>query len=193
MLSRAITLIRWRFSGALQWPLFAVLTVADAVLLRVLPISGTGTPLASGLLLAMFFNLVAVAGLGRILAWALRRRRPDVPRVVAEDRAGVALLCTVTLALVTGGILHAPQADDAEQALRAQQKAAEAYVLAHGQPAHRAQLGAMDTEQHSADFFRTCVPGDPAREVAALCLLIDTSQDPPKVVVDRDRSPNRHL
>lgn len=185
--------LRWRLRGATLWPLFALLTVTDAVLLLVLPIAGTGTPLIQGLLLAMFFNLVAVAGLGRLVGWWLRRRRPEVPRVVAEDRAGSALLCAVTLALITGGIIHVPEAGDAERAVRAQQGAAEAYVRAHGQAPHRANLGAMDTEQHSPEFFRTCVPGDPATDVAALCLLIDTSVDPPRVVVDRDRSPNRHL
>lgn len=185
--------LRWRLAGALQWPLFALLTVADAVLLHLLPIAGTGTPLPQGLLLAMFFNLVAVAGLGRAVSWWLRRRRPDVPRVVADDRAGVALLCAVTLALLTAGAIHAPGADDAEEALRAQQRATEAFVLAHGEPAHRANLERMDIEQHGPEFFRTCVPGDPAAEIDALCLLIDTSVDPPKVVVDRDRAPNRGL
>ena len=109
------------------------------MLLQVLPISGTGPPLAGALLLAMFFNLVAVAGLGRVLSWALRRRRPDVPKVIADDRAGSVLLCTVTLALLAGGIAHAPRADDAERALRSQQRATEAFVVAHGEPAHREQ------------------------------------------------------
>lgn len=185
--------LRWRLRGALQWPLFAALTVADAVLLGVLPIAGTGTPFVQGLLLAMFFNLVAVAALGRTVAGRLRRRRPDMPKVVAEDRAGAGLLCLVTVALVAGGIVHAPGAGDARSALRAQQEAVQAYVLAHGEPAHRAHLAAMDTQQHADDFFRTCVPGDPARDVAPLCLLVDTSRDPPVVSVDRDRSPNRHL
>lgn len=185
--------LRWRLRGALQWPLFAVLTVADAVLLMVLPISGTGPGLAYALLLAMFLNLVAVAGFGRVVAWAVRRRRPDVPRVVAEDRAGVVLLSVVTGTLVVGGILHAPGAGEAERALRAQAAAVRAFVAAHGEPAHRARVAQMDVEQHGSDFFRTCVPGDPAADVAPLCLLIDTSQDPPVISVDRDRSPNRHL
>ncbi|MFL5844879.1 MAG: hypothetical protein ACJ762_09315 [Solirubrobacteraceae bacterium] len=183
--------LRWRMAGAWQWPLFALLTVVDAVLLRVLPISGTGTPLVSGLLLAMFFNLVAVAGLGRLVAWAMQRRDPGAPRLVAEDRAGVILVTLVTLAIVVGGILHAPGADDAIASLEAQEKAARAFVLAHGDEVHRRNLSAIDTEQHAEDFFRTCVPG--AGDVPALCLLIDTSVDPPKVVVDTDRSPNRHL
>ena len=174
--------------GALQWPLFVVLTVVDAVLLMVLPISGTGPPLIPALLLAMFFNLVAVAVLGRLAARLVRRRRPDMPRVVAEDRGGVALLLAVTAALVVGGLIHAPRADEAERALRAQAEAARAYVAAHGTAEQRANVGAMDTQQHAPDFFRTCIPGDPA-----VCLLIDTSVDPPKVTVDADRSPNRHL
>ena len=180
--------LRWRLEGALQWPLFAALTVVDAVLLMVLPISGTGPSFVPALLLAMFFNLVAVAALGRPAARLVRRRRPDMPRVVAEDRGGVALLCAVTVALVTAGLIHAQQADEAERALRAQAEATRAYVLAHGTDEQVANLAAMDTQQHAEDFFRTCVPGDPA-----LCLLIDTSVSPPKVSVDRDRSPNRHL
>jgi hypothetical protein len=178
-------------AGAWQWPLFALLTVVDGVLLRVLPISGTGTPIVSGLLLAMFFNLVAVAGLGRLVTWGMRRGDPSAPREVAEDRAGVLLLCLVTAALIAGGIVHAPGADDANDAVRAQGRAARAYVLAHGDAVHVHNLSAMDTEQHADDFFRTCVPG--GGDVPALCLLIDTSVDPPKIVVDTDRSPNRHL
>lgn len=185
--------LRWRLRGALQWPLFAVLTIVDAVLLGVLPITGTGTGFVSALLLAMFFNLTAVAALGRLAAWWVRRRRPQIPKVVAEDRAGVALLCAVTVALVVAGIVHAPGAHEAQRAMRAQRDAVRAYVLAHGGPVHRANLEAMDTEQHGDDFFRTCVPGDAARDVAPLCLLVDTRHDPPLVHVDRDRSPNRHL
>jgi hypothetical protein len=185
--------LRWRLKGALQWPLFVVLTILDAVLLMVLPISGTGPGLASALLLAMFFNLVAVAALGRALAWWVHRRRRGIPRIVAEDRAGVVLLSLVTAALLAGGIIHAPAADDAEHAVRAEREAVRAYVLAHGRPAHRAHLAAMDTEQHADDFFRTCVPGDAAARVPPLCLLVDTTQDPPLVHVDHDRSPNRHL
>lgn len=185
--------LRWRLRGALLWPLFAALTVVDAVLLGVLPIAGRGTGLAAGLLLAMFFNLVAVAGLGRLAARALRRRRPELPKVVAEDRAGCALLAAVTVALVAGGLIHAPGREAADRAVQAQRDAVRAYVLAHGAPAHRAHVGAMDTQEQSDDFFRTCVPGDAAAGVPPLCLLIDTGSDPPVVRVDADRTPNRHL
>ena len=185
--------LRWRLRGALQWPLFAVLTLADAILLGVLPIAGTGTPFPQALLLAMFFNLVAIAALGRIVARGMRRRRPDLPGVVAEDRAGVALLCSVTVALVVTGLVHAPQREDAEESVRAQQEAVRQFVLAHGSPAHRANLDAVDVEQHAPDFFRSCVPGDEARDVPPLCLFVDTSTDPPGLSVDDDRRPNQQL
>ena len=185
--------LRWRLRGALLWPLFAALTVIDAVLLGVLPISGRGTGFLAGLLLAMFFNLIVVAGLGRPATRVLRRRRPELPGEVAEDRAGSFLLALVTLALVVGGAIHAPGRQAADRAAQAQRDAVRAYVLAHGAPAHRAHLGAMDTDQQSDDFFRTCIPGDATDGVPPLCVLVDTGTDPPTVAVDPDRTPNRHL
>jgi hypothetical protein len=78
--------LRWRMRGAWQWPAFAALTVVDALLLTRLPFyeEGPGT-LVGGLLLAMFFNLLAVAVVGPLLGVRLRRRRPDLPRPVAAD------------------------------------------------------------------------------------------------------------
>ena len=185
--------LRWRLRGALLWPLFAVLTILDAVLLGVLPVAGRGTGPVAGLLLAMFLNLVAVAALGRPAARLLLRRRPALPREVAEDRAGSALVVAVTLGLVVAGALHAPGRAAADRAVREERDAVRAYVLAHGAPAHRAHLAQMDTEQHAESFFRTCVPGDPADGVPPLCLLVDTSGAAPVVSVDADRTPNRHL
>ena len=185
--------LRWRWRGATLWPLFGFLTVAEAVLLGLLPIAGRHTGVAGGLLLAMFLNLVAVAALGRGAAVLLRRRRPDLPRVVAEDRAGTALLLVVAAGLLTLGLVHIPARHAADRAYRAQREAARAYVLAHGDSVHRAHLGALDTEQESDTLFRTCVPGDAAAGVPPLCLLIDTDVTPPRVRVDSDRTPNRHL
>lgn len=177
--------LRWRLAGALRWPLFAALTVVDAVLLMLRPIAGAGPSAVPALLLAMFFNLVAVAVLGRPAARLVRRRRPDLPPPVVEDRAGAALLCAVTAAIVAGGFAHAGAAADARRALAAQEAAVRAFVLAHGTARQRESLGAVDTRQHADDYFRACVPGAPP-----VCLLVDTSQDPPVVVVDADRSPN---
>src|SRR3954452_23827371 len=59
--------LRWRIKGATLWPLFWLLTVVDAVLMEVLPIAGAdGPPLVGALLLALLFNILAVAVLGRV-------------------------------------------------------------------------------------------------------------------------------
>jgi hypothetical protein len=181
--------LRWRLRGALQWPLFAGLTVADAVLLQALPLSGRHTDFFAALLLAMFCNLLAVAALGRLAARRLRTRRPDLPRVVAEDRAGSALLVLVSVGLLTAGIAHAPARHAADRAFAAQRAAVRAYVIAHGAAVYRANLGGMLTREQSDGFFRTCVLGDPEAGLPPLCLLIRTDHDPPFVTVDPDRTP----
>lgn len=138
----------------------------------------------------MFFNLVAVAALGRAGGLWLRRRRPDLPREVAEDRAGSALLLAVTALVVVGGLAHLPAHDAARRAWDAQRRAVRDYVLVHAPRAYRLHLGQLDTQQHADDFFRTCVPGG---ALPPLCLLVRTDTDPPTVSVDRDRTLNRHL
>jgi hypothetical protein len=184
--------LRWRLRGASQWPLFMGLTVADAVLLTVLPVSGRHTGLVPGLLVAMFLNLVAVAGPGRAIGLWLRRRHAGLPKVVAEDRAGSASLAIVSAGLLAAGLLHIPAREAADRAARAQGAAVRAFVGAHGAPANRAHLDQMDVEQESDDLFRTCVPGDPGAGVPPLCVIVQTSTDPPIVHLDADRTPNRH-
>lgn len=98
--------LRWRARGTTQWPLFVVLTAIEGVLLGPLPISGEHTGLVPGLLLAMFFNLITVAVLAPIGGRLLRRRRPDLPAIVAVDRAGSALLVVVFLGLLAGGLAN---------------------------------------------------------------------------------------
>lgn len=181
--------VRWRLRGATLWPGFAVALVVDAVLLHVLPIAGEGRPgPVASLLLAGFFNLVAVA-LGAPLAGrALRRRRPEMPRVVADDQAGTVLLALVTAALVVLGLVHRPALQDSERDRLAQAEAVRAYV-AHRAPAeYRANIDRADTSRQGPDLWRTCVPGrDPHR---ALCLFVTTDQSPPGIAVDRDQRPN---
>ena len=61
-------------------------TIVDVVLLHVLPIAGNGgTGWVPAFLLAGCLNVVAIAALGGIGGWLLRRRRPDLPKVVADE------------------------------------------------------------------------------------------------------------
>ncbi len=184
--------LRWRWRGALLWPLFALLTVGDALLLGVLPIAGDGgTELVSALLLSFFFNLVAVAVVAPLVALALRRRRPDLPKVVSEDYAGTALLACVTLGLLAGGLVHRPDVRDAEHDMIVQQDAARRFVARQGPLEFRARVRESDSLKLGDDYYRTCVPGpDPKRW---FCVFVDTTDSPPGITVDTNRVSNRQL
>ena len=158
------TRLRWRLRGATMWPAFLLAVVVDALLLRALPIAGDTAPdvFAAGLL-AFFFNLVVVA-VGAPLAGRLwRGRRPGLPKVIADDRAGTALIAAV----------------------------ARAFVLDRAPAAFRVNVARMDTWTQGPGLYRTCVPGPDARR--SYCVFVDTRHDPPLVVRDRDQSPNSVL
>src|SRR5919107_3404528 len=108
---QALRRLRWRLLGAWQWPAFVALTLADGVVLPKLPFyeGGPGSVFA-GVLLSGFANLFAVAVLAPLAARALRRRRPDLPRLVARDYAGTALIAALFLAMLGGGLAHRPAA-----------------------------------------------------------------------------------
>ena len=106
-------------SGAWLWPAFLFLTVVDGVLITLLPpYSGTPPGLVGGLLLAGFANLLLTAVVAPFAGRALRRRRPDLPRPVALDYAGTALLCALTVVLVLAGLAHRPAVGRAGAATR---------------------------------------------------------------------------
>jgi hypothetical protein len=182
------TRLRWRMRGAWQWPVFAALTVAEAVLLNALPVWGDGPGgFAGGLLLAGCLNLIVVAVLAPAVGMLLRRRRRDLPRAIATDYAGTALLGALALALLAGGFGHRAGLLH-ERAARTAAIFQVAHYVRAQEPAYRAGLNEMDTLRVEDDMYRACVTGaDPDRP---LCLFVRTDQSPPGVTQDPDRAPN---
>jgi hypothetical protein len=183
--------VRWRLRGAWMWPAFALLTLLDTALLHVLPLHGDdGTDPVPAFLLAGCLNVVAIAVGGTLGGWALRRRRPDLPKVVADDYAGTAVLLTLTLVFGVVGLAQLPgrrahRADEAAQAA-----AARAFVDAQA-PAYRTGLSAATTLQIDDELYRTCIPGrDPD---AWLCLYIDTTNRPATARRDPSGASNAQL
>jgi hypothetical protein len=179
--------LRWRLSGAWQWPTFAVLTAADAVILARLPFSGGRADLLGCLLVAGLLNLIVVAVGSHLGGWLVRRRRPDLPRDIAADRAGTIGLVALCVVLLAGGLAHrrALTADDklVEMVLRESE-----IFAAHRAPARYLPLHGADTVREGRDVFRTCYAGpDPRRD---FCVVIRT--DEPALVkrVDDDQRPN---
>ena len=171
-----------------MWPAFLACTIVDGLLLHELPISGDGSRVIPATLFSAFLNLVAVAlvapGVGRLVR---RRWRRDLPRTVANDYAGTALIGAVTATLLVGGLLHRPAVAAHERAVRAQAAAARDYFVTAAPVRLHARLGEADTIKLADDLYRTCVPDRPRR---AFCLFVRTTQDPPVVREDLDRTPN---
>jgi hypothetical protein len=180
--------LRWRMRGAWLWPTFVVFTVSEGVLMHLLPPfeGGPGTVLA-GLLVAGFANLFCVGVLARLAGRWVRRRRPDLPRPIADDYAGTALVCLLGAALLAAGLAHRP-AVAAEQAdRRAQLAAVHGYVVAQA-PDYRRGLDRVDTIELEPEMYRSCVPGpDPKRW---LCLFVETDQHPAGIRLDPDMTSN---
>ena len=181
--------LRWRLRGALLWPVLVVLTLADALLLGRLPIAGDdGTAFVPALLLAMFFNLVALAVVAPFVSRRLRRRRPDLPKVIADDRAGTALVCLVTAGLLAGGLVHRSAVDDVQRDLVVQQDAARTFIAHEAPPEFRTRTAESTSIKLEDDLFRTCVPGDDPKRW--FCVFVTTDTAPPGITVDVGREPN---
>jgi hypothetical protein len=180
--------LRWRLRGAWQWPAFVALTVFNGIVLARLPFYGDGPGgVIPGVLLAGFLNLFAVAVVAPLVGSAVRRARPDLPRIVARDYAGTAVLAAIAALLLAGGLLHRPAVADEEGDERAVVGSVHDYVLTQA-PEYRDGRGAIDALRIVPDQYRACVPGDdPSRW---LCLIVSTDQHPPGITVDHDQAPN---
>jgi hypothetical protein len=180
--------LRWRLRGAWQWPAFVVLTLVDGLVLALLPFYGDGSGgFMPGLLLAGFLNLFAIAVLAPAVGRLVRRRRPDLPRLVASDYAGAGLLCGICVLLVAGGVAHRPAVAASEDDERAVARAMHDYVVAH-EPTRRAGLAAIDAMRLEAEYYRACIPGSDPRHW--VCMFVSTERRPVRMTRDPDETPN---
>ena len=183
-----LTRLRWRMRGAWLWPAFFGLTAVDGALIALLPpYDGAPSGAIGGVLLAGFANLALIAALGPLAGHLLRRRRPDLPRVVATDYAGAALMLALTAGLLAAGLLHRP-AEAAERGDEAAVFAAvEGYVASHAEEWSQG-LERVDAVQLAPELYRACVPGDEPRR--SLCLIVATDRRPAGVTRDESMVPN---
>jgi hypothetical protein len=180
--------LRWRLRGAWMWPTYVGLTVADGVLIALLPPYEEPPPgFVGALLLAGFANLLLVAVVAPFAGMALRRLRPDLPRAIARDYAGAMLVAALTVAILAAGIAHRPAVAGEHDDAQALSAAVRAYVAAHA-PEWAPGLAGVEVREYAPEVFRACVPGtDPRRW---LCLIVDTDRRPARVTRDESMVPD---
>jgi hypothetical protein len=163
--------LRWRLRGAWLAPLLVVLTLVDGVLVHALPLAGDRTGLVGGLLLGAFLNFVAVVVVAPVGAMALRRVRGDLPRVVARDYAGAALVVLVSGALLGAGLAHHATVMRHRAALAEALARGAAWIGVHAPPEFRRHAALADAVAIvEGSVYRVCAPG--SRPTRAWCAIV---------------------
>jgi hypothetical protein len=164
--------LRWRRAGAWLWPAFVLLTLVDAVIGHQLPPAGATESLAGAALLALVVNLLGVLLLSRPLGWVLRRRRPDLPDVVARDYAGTLTVLVVTATIATIGLVHAPAIKASQRAMRDAITRAQAWIGDRAPSEFRRNLQFVSLlEIQAGAIYRACVPN--AAGTRSYCVIVN--------------------
>lgn len=184
--------LRWRLKGAWLVPAFALAVTFDTLVVWLLPFSGERSiGLFGSFLLVAFVNLLVVAVVAPLAGIWLRRRTPTLPAFAARDRAGVVALAGLSLLLLAGGILHRPAISGQRDEVVAQAAAARAWFHREAPAGYLENLREISSWKAGPELYRTCLPGpDPSK---AICVYVNTDQDPPGISRDPSQEPNSAL
>ncbi|MBA2763611.1 MAG: hypothetical protein H0U42_02860 [Thermoleophilaceae bacterium] len=181
--------LRWRLRGAWQWPTFVVLTVADGLILHLLPPLPGGFALVPALIVSSFSNLFLVAAIAPWLARRLAERDAETPLEVYSDRVGTTLLALGTVGLVITGLGNQPLVVSETERTERLGAAVRDYVRDLGAPEIQRNLETANTFPTDEDgYFRTCIALDD--RTRAFCMFVDTEETPPLITRDSDQRPN---
>ena len=166
--------MRWRRRGAWLAPTIIVAIVADAIIGHLLPPAGETQTIFAAALLGAFLNLLAVLLLRVPVSALLRRRRPDLPRVVARDYAGTIAVTLVSALLLLAGLLHRPTIVANRDAMNDAITRAQAFIGDRAPAEFRRNLQHVSTYTIEAGrIYRTCVPS--ARSTRTYCVVVKTN------------------
>lgn len=189
--------LRWRLRGAWQWPAYAVLTLADAVILHELPPVRTGVDFIPALIISSFANLFLMGAVAPWLAKRLARHERasggngvplSVRTEILKDRFAALLLGIATLGLVVAGLGNRPvvlaETEDVERAIERFQE----HVAVNAPQEIQRNIETLNTDRLEPDYFRMCVNYDD--RTRAWCVFVDTSSEPPHITEDPAQIPN---
>jgi hypothetical protein len=166
--------MRWRRAGAWLWPSFIALIAADAVIGNALPPAGSSESLMAAGLLALVTNLLAVLLLSRPLGMLLRRLRPDMPKVVARDYGGTAVILAVTAVILLAGLAHRGAIAASERATRDAITRAQAWIGDRAPDEFRRNLQFVSLLAiQPGTIYRACVPNRTGTK--SYCVIVNRS------------------
>jgi hypothetical protein len=179
-----------------MWPTFIAVTVADALILHLLPPIGEGVDLVPAILIATFGNLLLIAAVAPWLARRTWKRRPAAepgapPRAQLEvltDRIGTGLLVATIAGVTAAGLAARPLVVAETEAKERAAKKLFSYVEERGSDELRRNLEASDMDKWFDGYFRACIPSDDRRSWT--CYLIDVRKKPAKIKEDPSRVRN---
>jgi hypothetical protein len=181
--------LRWRRRGAWLWPAFAALTAIDAVVGHELPASGDSESLPAAAIAALVLNLIAVLLLSRPLGALLRRRRKDLPGVVARNYAGTGVVAAVATALLMVGLAHHDAIASNQRAMRDAIARAQAWIGDRAPAAFRRNVELLNTFTiQPGSVYRSCVPSVDGRRT--YCVIVNTQMPFPRGVRFDGYEPN---
>jgi hypothetical protein len=140
-------------------------------------------------LVGLVLNLIAVILLSRPLSLLLRRRRRDLPTVVARDYAGTTVVLAITLALLTAGLIHHSTVMSDRSALKDAVARAQAWIGDRAPPEFRRNVQYVSTFAiEPGRIYRECVPS--ALNSRTYCVIVDEHQPFPSSVRFSGYEPN---
>jgi hypothetical protein len=165
--------MRWRRRGAWLWPTFAVAIAAEAVIGHSLPPSGDGQTLLGAALVGCVLNLLGVVLLSRPLGAIVRRRRPDLPRLVARDYAGTFTVVAIACALLLAGLVHRPAVLAHQRSREDAISRAQAFIGDRAPEEFRRNIRMVSTFAiEPGSIYRVCVPS--AGGPRTYCVVVRT-------------------
>ncbi len=165
--------MRWRRRGAWMWPAFAITIALDGLVGHWLPPSGETQTFLAAALAGCVLNLIGIVLLSRPAGSLLRRKRPDLPRVVARDYAGTFVVCVISAALLIGGLVHRPSVLAHRKALADAIARAQAWIGDRAPDEFRRNVAYVSTYAIEAgSIYRICVPS--ARGPRTYCVVVKT-------------------
>jgi hypothetical protein len=167
--------LRWRLRGAWLWPLFVVLTLADGLIHHELPITGdVDGSFAGGALFGLVVNLITIVALAALLGQLVRKVRPDMPTVVANNYAGAFTTIAITAVLLGAGLIHHHVITNDLSDLNDATARAEAYIGAHAPAQFQKDLDRLSTyEVQPPEIYRTCATADSAADPRFYCVVVN--------------------